>query len=67
MRHLIFLVSASVLVLSCNHERQWYQKPVIHSARWTVRWFDFILELPPDSDWYLKGMIFHGARAIRVA
>jgi hypothetical protein len=60
MRHLIVLVSASVLVVSCNH-----RTPVVPETSDPLRalygpWFDFVLELPPDSNGTLKGMIFHG-------
>jgi len=60
MRHLPFLVSVSILIVSCSH-----RKPTAPEARDPLRalygpWFDFNLELPPDSSGTLKGMIFQG-------
>ena len=60
MRHFILLVSASVVVVSCNQST-----PTAPEASDPLRalygpWFDFTLELPPDSSGTLKGMIFHG-------
>jgi hypothetical protein len=60
VRNLIFFISVSVLVVSCSHST-----PTAPGTGDPLRalggpWFDFILELPPDSSGTSKGMIFHG-------
>ena len=57
MRHLIFLASASVLVVSCNHATP----TTPHTTSDGPPMFDFILELPPNSTGYLHGMLMDGS------
>lgn len=61
MRHLIVLISAAVLVVSCNQRTA--TAPEASDTPLRALYgpeFGFILELPPDSSGTLKGMIFHG-------
>jgi hypothetical protein len=57
MRHLIFLVSASVLVVSCNHATP----TTPHTTSDGPPMFDFILELPPHSTGTLHGIMVDGS------
>lgn len=58
MRRLMLLVSASVLVVSCNHGAP--TAPKTSEQFPGVPFFDFILELPPNSTGTLHGMTIDG-------